>query len=33
MHFLDADHMEWEWTEYMGLSKTMEMSGTGKRVK
>ena len=33
MHFLDADYMEWEWTEYMGLSKTMEMSGTGKRVK
>ena len=33
MRFLDADHMEWEWAEHQGLMKTMEMSGTGKRVK
>jgi len=31
--FTDADTMEWWMAEYMGLCKTMEMSGTGKRIK
>ena len=31
--FIDADTMEWNWTEHMGLTKTMEMSGTSKRQK
>lgn len=29
----DSDTMEWTWTEYMGLMKTMEMKGTSTRVK
>jgi len=33
MKFSGADTMEWWWAEYQGLMKTMEMSGTGKRVK
>ena len=33
MRFVDADHMEWEWAEYSGLMKTMEMSGSGTRIK
>ncbi len=33
MHFVDDDSVEWTFTEHMGLMKTTEMSGTGKRVK
>ena len=33
MRFTDTDHMAWEWAEYHGLTKTMEMSGSGRRVK
>lgn len=28
---IDDNTMEWTWTEYMGLMKTMEMTGTSKR--
>jgi len=31
--FTDANHNEWWFAEYMGLTKTMEMTGTGKRVE
>jgi hypothetical protein len=31
--FTDADTMEWWMAEYQWLTKTMEMSGTGKRVE
>jgi hypothetical protein len=31
--FTDEDTMEWWMAEYQGLMKTMEMSGTGKRVE
>ena len=31
--FIDADTMEWWMAEYQGLMKTMEMSGTSKRVQ
>jgi hypothetical protein len=33
MKFTDPDTMEWWWAEYYGLMKTMEMTGTGKRIK
>jgi hypothetical protein len=31
--FTDADTMEWWMAKYMGLMKTMEMSGTSKRIQ
>jgi hypothetical protein len=33
MHFPDANHMEWEFAEYQGLMKTIEMTGKGERVR
>ncbi len=33
LRFPDPDTMEWTMAEHMGLMKTMEMKGTGKRVK
>jgi hypothetical protein len=33
LRLIDADTLEWKMTEYMGLTKTVEMSGTDKRVK
>lgn len=32
MRFIDADTIEIQWAEYMGLMKTMEMKGTSRRV-
>ena len=33
LKFTDPDTMEWWFAEYQGLMKTMEMSGTGHRVR
>ncbi len=33
MRFVDNDTVEWKMTEYMGLMKTMEMTGTNRRVQ
>ncbi|MBU0637638.1 MAG: DUF1579 domain-containing protein [Planctomycetes bacterium] len=33
VHFPDPDTMEWWMAEFQGFMKTMEMSGTGKRVQ
>lgn len=30
---VDADTFEWTWTEHMGLTKILEMTGTNKRQK
>lgn len=30
--FVDADTIEMEWAEYMGLMKTMDMKGTSRRI-
>ena len=31
VRFIDDDHMEWTWSEYMGWMKTMEMKGKAHR--
>ena len=33
MKFVDADTMEWDWSEHMGLMKIMDMTGTARRQK
>ena len=33
LRFINADTMEWNMTECMGLTKIMDMKGTSKRVK
>jgi hypothetical protein len=33
IHFRDKDTFEWDMKEYMWLTKTLEMTGTAKRVK
>ena len=33
MKVIDNNTMEWGWTEYAGLMKTMEMSGTSRRIQ
>jgi len=33
MKLVNDDTMDWSWTEYMGWTKTAEMSGTARRVE
>ena len=33
LRFIDDDTLEWSMTEYSGLTKTMEMTGTSRRQK